>query len=308
MNRRDFFSQTIKASAALGLPILNAEPNARKRIMRVAHLTDIHVKNELVSETGMAKALASVQSLNPKADFIINGGDAIMDALDTPKDEVKKQWATFKNIMKNENTLPVFSVIGNHDIYGWFNKTENLRGDKLYGKAWAVEELRIPKRYYSFERAGWKFIFLDSAQLSPSGGYCAYLDSEQFEWLKAELTATAPTKHICIASHIPIFSACSALFYGKNEPNGDLLTHKNIMHTDFFKIKNLFKSFTNIRVCLSGHVHMQDEVKFLGVTYLCNGAVCGNWWKGNFQDFPPAYAVVDLYDDGSFERYFVNYA
>jgi 3',5'-cyclic-AMP phosphodiesterase len=126
----------------------------------VAHLTDIHVKPDKIAEAGLAKAFKSVQNLNPKPDFILNGGDSIMDALDKTKDEVKVQWALYKSILKAENSLPVTHVIGNHDIWGWLSKSSDaLKNDKQYGKAWVVEELKLPKRYYSFERSGWKFVY-----------------------------------------------------------------------------------------------------------------------------------------------------
>ena len=307
MKRRSFLANVFLGSAAMASPDSSKKQSPRVPVIRIAHLTDIHLKADKTAEEGFARALQSANALNPKPNFIINGGDAIMDALEKSKEEVKVQWASFKNIVKNNNSLPIANVIGNHDIWGWFNKTENLKGDRLYGKTWVMEELKMPKRYYAFERNNWKFIILDSVQLNPNGGYIAYIDAEQMEWLKAELAKTPSTMYISIVSHIPIFSACAGLFYGKTEQNGDLLTHRNIMHTDFFKLKNLFKNHPNIRVCLSGHVHLQDEVKYLGITYYCNGAVCGNWWKGNFQDFPPAYAIIDYYDDGTFERCFVNY-
>ena len=321
MNRRSFLSNSfMAAAAATALPsvanaaatqttpsVFSAETPPRKRVLRVAHLTDIHVKPDKIAEAGLAKALHSVQSLQLKPDFILNGGDSIMDALERPKAEVQQQWAVYKTIMKADNALPVVHAIGNHDIYGWLSKDGTVKSDPSYGKKWAIDELKLPKRFYSFERAGWKFIVLDSVQLNPAGGYTAYIDLEQFDWLKAELEATATAKHICIVSHVPILSLCAGLFFGKNEPNGDLLTKHNIMHSDAFKLKNLFKNHANIRVCLSGHVHLQDEVQYLGITYYCNGAVSGAWWKGAFQDFPPAYAVLDYYDDGSFERFFVNY-
>jgi 3',5'-cyclic-AMP phosphodiesterase len=320
MNRRNFLSNTLLSASAAALPFSTSAENTpsviaplapiapRKRVIRVANLTDIHLKPEKVAQDGLAKALASVQTLNPKPDFILNGGDSIMDALDKTKDEVKTQWALYKSIMKAENTIPVTHVIGNHDVWGWLSKSSDvLKNDKLYGKAWVIDELKMPKRYYAFKRAGWKFIILDSTQLNPNGGYTAYIDGEQFEWLKAELAGTAATEHICIVSHIPILSMCAGLFFGKTEANGDLLTKHNIMHRDFFKIKELFKNHTNIKLCVSGHIHLQDSVDYLGIKYYCNGAVSGGWWRGNYQDFPPAYAVLDYYDDGSFERYFVNY-
>ncbi|MDZ7876278.1 MAG: metallophosphoesterase [Saprospiraceae bacterium] len=317
MNRRNFLSNTLLSASAATLPFSTIGEDSpsvispilpRKRVIRVAHLTDIHLKPDKIAEEGLAKALKSVQNLNPKPDFILNGGDSIMDALYKTKDEVKTQWALYKSIMKAENSIPVTHVIGNHDVWGWLSKSSDaLKNDKLYGKAWVVDELKMSKRYYSFERSGWKFIVLDSTQINPSGGYTAYIDGEQFEWLKMQLTGTVATKHICIVSHIPILSMCSGLFFGKTEANGDLLTKNNIMHRDFFKIKNLFKNHANIKLCLSGHVHLQDSVDYLGIKYYCDGAVCGGWWRGNYQDFAPAYAVLDYYDDGSFERYFVNY-
>jgi 3',5'-cyclic-AMP phosphodiesterase len=317
MNRRNFLSNSLLSATAAALPFsASAENNStiidvnppRKRVIRIAHMTDIHIKSDKIAEAGLAKAFKSVQNLNPKPDFILNGGDSIMDALDKTKDEVKVQWALYKSILKAENSLPVTHVIGNHDVWGWLSKTSDaIKNDKQYGKAWVVEELKLPKRYYSFDRSGWKFIVLDSTQLNGNGGYTAYIDVEQFEWLKAELAETAATKHICVVSHVPILSMCAGLFFGKNEANGDLLTKNNIMHRDFFKIKDLFKNHSNIKLCLSGHVHLQDSVDYLGIRYFCNGAVSGGWWKGNYQDFPPAYAVLDYYDDGSFERYFVNY-
>ena len=326
MKRRDFFSKTIlSATVASGLitklgaentpPSVSTTESAqigttettRKAVVRIAHLTDIHVKPDKIAEEGMARAFRNANALNPRPDFIINGGDSIMDALEKTKDEVKAQWAVYKRILKSDNSLPVVHAIGNHDIWGWYSKVNGLQADKLYGKQWALEELGLPKRYYSFERNNWKFIILDSVQLHPEGGYTAFLDAEQYAWLENELKTCAPSKHITIISHVPILAVCSGLFFGRNEPNGDFLTKHTQMHNDFFKIKTLFKNYPNIRLCLSGHNHLQDEVKYLGITYYCNGAVCGGWWKGAFQDFPPAYAIVDYYDDGSFERYFVNY-
>ena len=72
-------------------------------------------------------------------------------------------------------------------------------------------------------------------------------------------------------------------------------------------IKTLFRQHPNVKLCLSGHVHLADEVTYLGVRYLCNGAVSGGWWKGPYQEFGPAYAVVDLFEDGSFDHHLEYY-
>lgn len=53
--------------------------------------------------------------------------------------------------------------------------------------------------------------------------------------------------------------------------------------------------------------HAQNLPDKPGIKYLCNGVVCGNWWKGAYQEFPPAYVVVDLFDDGSSESEYIPY-
>jgi Icc protein len=85
-------------------------------------------------------------------------------------------------------------------------------------------------------------------------------------------------------------------------PSGD-------MHNDHQRIKDLFYRTKNVKFCLSGHVHYIDATEFLGVKYFCNGAVSGNWWRDplNLDEFPPVYAIFDLYNDGSYENYMVHY-
>lgn len=163
------------------------------------------------------------------------------------------------------------------------------------------------KRYYSFSKNNWHFIVLDSTQLNPAGGYIGKLDEGQLEWLQQELAAVPADKFICIVSHIPVLSICSGLFFDKTETNGDLLIKRNLMHTDFLVLKKIFAKYPNIRVCISGHIHLQDEVEYLGIKYYCNGAVSGNWWKGSFQEFSPAYAVMELFDDGTSKRTMIKY-
>ena len=309
MNRKTFVRNIGLAVTGAGLLPSVAQAKSKKKSIRFAHLTDIHVKKGEIPETGMAKAFHHAQSLSPKVEFIMNGGDSIMDALQADKQKTQEQFQLYKTILQNENSLPIYYTIGNHDIWGWFVKENDLiKQDNLYGKQWAVEEFGMPGRYYSFNKGRWKFIVLDSTQFNPAGGYLGKLDDDQFQWLEQELKTTPASQFICIVSHIPILSICSGLYFDKTEPNGDLKIQRNLMHSDFLRIKKLFISYPNIRTCISGHVHLQDELTYLGIKYYCNGAVCGNWWNGSFQEFAPAYAVMELYDDGTSTRSFYNYS
>jgi 3',5'-cyclic AMP phosphodiesterase CpdA len=309
MLRRSFLQNVTVLASAAALPIeLSAAP-ARKRSVRFAHITDIHVQPGQIPEKGMADALNHIQRLKHKPEFIINGGDSIMDGLAADKQKTQIQFDLFKSILTKENSLPIYHCIGNHDVWGWFVKeNEALKADKQYGKQWVVEEFNMPRRHYSFTKGKWKFMVLDSTQLNPAGGYIAYVDPEQYAWLEEELKNTPKDTFVCVVSHIPILSICAGLFFNKTETNGDLKIQRNLMHTDFLTLKKLFAQYPNVRVCLSGHIHLQDELNYLGVKYYCNGAISGNWWKGSFQEFAPAYAMIELFDDGSSERTMVNYS
>ncbi|MBN9297110.1 MAG: metallophosphoesterase [Filimonas sp.] len=310
MKRRNFLQATgalLGGSTLLSANAFAGKDKNNKGTIRFAFISDIHVKPGAVPEAGMAKALQHIQQLNPKVDFIINGGDSIMDALEASKEKTQTQFDLYKSILQKENKLPVYHTIGNHDIWGWFSKDTSLKDDRLYGKTWVVETLGMPKRYYRFQKGKWHFIILDSTQQNPAGGYIGKLDEEQLNWLKAELPAIPKDDFICIVSHIPILSICAGLFFDKNEPNGDLLLKRNLMHSDAIALKKLFRQYPQIKTALSGHIHLQDEVEYLGINYYCNGAISGNWWSGAFQEFNPAYAVFELYPDGSSKRWIMEY-
>src|SRR5688572_7914345 len=285
MKRKAFLQTSGAVIAGSFLPGRAAawEPSPGKPL-RVAHLTDIHVKPGLIPETGMAKALHHAQDSRHKVDFIINGGDAIMDALEADKVKTRTQWDLFHQILEKENGLPVHHCIGNHDVWGWFIKQNRPENDRLYGKLWVQETLGMQNRYYSFQKGKWNFLVLDSTQQNPAGGYIGKIDPEQLSWLQARLAAVPSNEYVCLVSHIPILSIASGLFFNKTEPNGDLKIQRNLMHTDFLVLKKIFQQFPVIRACISGHVHLQDELTYLGINYYCNGAVSGNWWNGPFQE------------------------
>lgn len=307
MKRKDFLKASVAAASLSVFPeVVSAEFAAPKRSFRFAFISDIHIKPGKKAEEGMARSLQHIQKLKPKAEFVVMGGDAIYDSLKATKAYTKTQWNLYQTILKKENSLPVYNCIGNHDIFGWYNIPQEA-SDPLYGKAWALKELALSAPYYHFNRGKWDFIVLDSTQQRPEGGYIAKLDEEQFKWLATKLSEIPSENYISIISHIPLLSICAGLYFGKNELNGDLIIQYMLMHTDFFRIKELFNRYPNIKNCLSGHIHLQDEVNYNNIKYFCNGAVSGNLWKGPFFEFGPAYAVFDFYNDGTCKREMISY-
>lgn len=277
-----------------------------ERTLRLAHLTDIHVSEDRTATAGMAKALRHVRSLADPPDLVLNGGDCIRDALEADAESTAAQWAAWRRVLGAELTLPVAHCIGNHDVWGWALDEPGIEHDSRYGKAWAMQELGLESRYYGFELGGWHFLVLDSTGPVDGLGYEARIDEPQWQWLVAQLAAIPPARPICVLSHAPILCAAS-FFDGDNEASGDWVVPGAWMHIDARRLKDLFAAHDNVRLCLSGHSHLQDHVEYLGVTYLCDGAVSGGWWQGSYQEFGPAYALVDLFPDGTFEAQMVSF-
>lgn len=311
VSRRQFLTVAGLAAGSLIPPVLNAavSPSPRRqRVLRVAHLTDTHVLPDLGAPEGVAAAIRHAQAQPEKPDLIFFGGDLIMDALKTEKEKVIAEWDLWTKLVSEEVKTPHRFCLGNHDVYGWALRDPAVQSDRDYGKRIALERLALKDRYYSFDQAGWHFVVLDSVHIDYASkhGYCARLDDAQFAWLARDLAATPAAKPICVLSHIPILSAC-VFFDNDLESTGTWVIPGAWSHLDVRRIKDLFRRHPNVKVCLSGHVHLADDVTYLGVRYLCNGAVSGNWWKGAYQEFGPAYALVDFHDDGTVDNQLVYY-
>ena len=276
--------------------------------IRIAHLTDFHIQPELGAGDGVAACLHHMQDQTDKPELILAGGDLIMDGAAHDFDRTKLQWDLWKSTVLSESSLPMECCLGNHDVWGWHKEGSKTTGQEpLWGKRWACDEFGVEKTYRSFDRAGWHFVILDSIFPNEKTTYEARLDDEQFEWLQSDLASTDSATPILVLSHIPILAACVLAAGPRQNEDRDYIVSHSIMHTDFQRIKDLFLKHPNVKLCLSGHMHLQDRADYNGVTYLCNGAVCGGWWKGDHQQTKAGYAVIDLYENGTFANDYLEY-
>lgn len=290
-------------SACTGKTDFSQSTEAPARSLRIAHITDVHIGPERDKMEKFAQCLRQIHELEDKPDFIFAGGDCIGDALDKNRGEVEAQWASWHEVIQKECAIPLVNCIGNHDVWGAGDPS-----DPLYGKAWAKKELKLNERYYSFDSHGWHFIVLDSTHIRPDGTwYTAKLDEEQFAWLQSDLKNLPENAKVLVLSHIPILAA-SAFLDGDNAQSGDWVVPGAWMHIDAGKIIELFYAYPQVKVCLSGHLHLLDKVVYNNVTYYCNGATSGSWWDETpYHQTYAGYAIVDLYADGSSKRHYVEY-
>ncbi|HWA32752.1 MAG TPA: metallophosphoesterase [Cyclobacteriaceae bacterium] len=307
--RRKFFKSTVAAGiAAMTVPHkLQAAGQEKKRLLRIAHITDIHMTDALNAITCTSRVFKEINAMKDKPDLIVNTGDTVMDENKQTRERVEILWDTWNNVTRESNKIRMISALGNHDVwYGPDASTDaEYKRDPRYGKQWAIEVLSLPARYYSVTVNGWQFIALDSIQ--GENGY--QLDDEQFGWLRNELAKLGGRRPVCVLSHVPIVSVGAWMYETKRTKALESKFPSADMHLDHQRLKDLFQEHKNVKLCLSGHVHYVDNIEYLGVKYLCNGAVSGNWWRDplKLDEFPPVYAIIDLYDDGTSVEKIIQY-
>jgi len=270
------------------------------RALRFAHFTDLHITPDRDSEPGMKKAFETAQS--DGIEMILTGGDLIMDSFAAKRAQVDREWALLHELFAKHCKVPVEHCLGNHDIFGWCRSKADMKGDEPdYGYARALAEIKAASRWRSFDRAGWHFIVLSSVEPDPKDecGYLAYLNDEQRAWLEKDLASTAlPT---VVVSHVPIITVTPAVRGGETERKNDkTVISGGLVHLDAPTVHGVFRSSGKVKLVLSGHTHLIDRCEADGVTYACNGAVSGGWWRPTKTYCDPCYALVDLMSDGSF--------
>jgi 3',5'-cyclic-AMP phosphodiesterase len=162
---------TIKHLLILLLIVLTAcisTPPAEKPAneFTFAFLTDIHVQRERNAISGFRKAITKVNELKP--DFVITGGDLIMDALGQTYERSDSLYNIYTTMI-TEFQMPVFNTIGNHEHYGWYVLKDADTLHPEYGKK--MFEKRLGPRYQRVDRHGWIFFLLDSVVKDGKGGY-----------------------------------------------------------------------------------------------------------------------------------------
>src|SRR5215207_1211445 len=91
--RRDVITGAVGAGAvlALGVDQLRARGPVKPGGLRVAHLSDMHVKPEAQNGEGYAWALDSLKQLDPEPAFVVTGGDHVMDVMQSTRERADVQ-------------------------------------------------------------------------------------------------------------------------------------------------------------------------------------------------------------------------
>ncbi len=275
--------------AAAGLSAAAASPTpdapAASRTLRVAFLTDCHLPEPPGQNARMAKVLDRVQNQPDPPDLLIFGGDNVMAVDGSTPDAAAIQFANWSEQVQAHLARPALSVIGNHDIV-W------KAAPAADPKAAAIATYKMPARYHQHQAGGWTFLLLDTYHADG-----CRIDDEQLAWLEQRLAdGDGP---VALVSHAPILTVTS-FFEPKTLANGKYTVPVGWMVADVIRLRDLFLAHPRVKLALSGHMHQVDRVDFRGVTYLCGGAVSGNWWDPTpYLGFGPVYVMLDLFADGT---------
>jgi 3',5'-cyclic AMP phosphodiesterase CpdA len=301
LTRRGFLGATAAALASTGLANAWGQNEPSPGGFRFVHLTDIHLQPELEADKGLARCLAEIEALDPKPDFILTGGDLVMDVFEQDPERSKLLFALYRKTLADHTGLPVRQCIGNHDVFGWANKNGVTPNHPDYGKKMVQEQLELPQTYYRFDHKGWRFFVLDDIQPTDDNRYQAYIDEPQWSWLETELARDAQ-KPAVVVCHIPILTV--TVFGNATDDAYRIATSS--MCRDVLKLVELFAK-NNVRLALSGHIHQLDRIDYRGVTFICDGAVSGAWWKGAHKGFEEGFGILDVTADGALRHQYHDY-
>jgi len=298
INRRRFLSLLGAAGAASSLsasPLAHAAVSAatKPQDFDFIFFTDTHIEPEFNAAKGCGMAFKKMRTL--KADFAIQGGDHVFDALAAPKE---RSLSLFDLYGKTEQdlSLKVYHTIGNHDCVGVYEKSGVDTTDPLFGKKYYEEH--IGKTYYSFDHKGTHFIVLDSIGITPDRAYEGRIDAVQLQWLAADLAAQPAAAPIIVSVHIPLVTAFDSYVPVPAKPPA----HHGNSVANSSEVIRLFEGH-NVLGVFQGHTHINERIEWHGVPYITSGAVSGNWWKGTHMGAAEGYTVASLRNGKLTTRY-----
>ncbi|TWT32881.1 metallophosphoesterase family protein [Blastopirellula retiformator] len=297
--RRNFLQSLLGGGLALGAGAAAAAESTKTESpqgnpFRFAFLTDVHLpagKPQIAAR--VARLVDGIQARPTSPSLFAFGGDCVM-AVDGGQadDNVTAQFQGWRESVMERLAVPSVTCIGNHDIR-WADKSSDQPASYAE-KGKAIAAYDMPARYYSVDHGGWTFFSLDTYQRNG-----CEIDETQWDWFAAELKKS--DKPAVVLTHAPLFSVTH--FF---EPSTDKGLGKGYVvpagwsPQHLTKVRQLFREHPRVKLCLSGHMHTVDRVEVDNTTYICGGAVSGDWWNsGTYLDCPASWMEVKLYPDGS---------
>lgn len=211
----------------------------QEKPLKFAIASDFHAQDVPDGEERIASFIRAAKEEN--VDFIIELGDFCR--LDSAGQVYLKLWDSFEG--------DKYHVIGNHDMDS-YTPEEYVAG------------MKMPGRYYSFDKGDFHFIVLDGNNLYDGKEYThyakanyyvnpkmrAFIDPEQMDWLKQDLAAT--DKKCVLFSHQSI----------------EQFLNNGAAVRQILEEENRRAGFKKVVLAFGGHNHSNYTKEINGITYM----------------------------------------
>lgn len=211
----------------------------QEKPLKFAIASDFHAQDVPDGEERIASFIRAAKEEN--VDFIIELGDFCR--LDSAGQVYLKLWDSFEG--------DKYHVIGNHDMDS-YTPEEYVAG------------MKMPGRYYSFDKGDFHFIVLDGNNLYDGKEYThyakanyyvnpkmrAFIDPEQMAWLKQDLAAT--DKKCVLFSHQSI----------------EQFLNNGAAVRQILEEENRCAGFKKVVLAFGGHNHSNYTKEINGITYM----------------------------------------
>ncbi|HET8946152.1 MAG TPA: metallophosphoesterase [Candidatus Polarisedimenticolia bacterium] len=269
------------------------------------HASDTHLDEASLPHLVRLRAIVAEK----KPDFVVLTGDLVRDSLRVGEDKALPLFELVASELK-KFPVPVFTVPGNHDIFGIERERSHVAADHpLYGRA--MYRKFLGPDYYSFTWGGVRFLGLNSVDADDMS-YYGHFDREQLAWVAGDLAAAPADVPVVTFNHIPMATTIEGMLgLMEDSPAPTIITlggHGQFRHV-VSNVGELLQSLGSHRleIALGGHMHVSERVLLdttIGrVRFHQAAAVVGPQEAGGLQ-YPSGatlYRVRDGHvDDGTF--------
>ncbi|MBN2415642.1 metallophosphoesterase [bacterium] len=274
----------------LGIVIFRSIDSRKNPAFRFVFMTDIHVTPDKNADEGLTAAVAYINRMKPKPDFVITGGDLVIDALGRTPENADSLNELYQRIMSGLE-MPVYNCIGNHDNLGVYRSSGVDPDYPRFGAAFFTANMGLERPYYSFDHEKWHFVLLNSIGITGDRSYTGHFDAEQLEWLKQDLKGMDPESRLVLVSHIPLYSV--ATFFRKNSLAANT---PGLVTDNSHEVMAICEPY-QLKLVLQGHLHIVEDIGWKGTRFITGGAVSGAWWDGPYYGFEEGFVTVDVSGD-----------
>jgi hypothetical protein len=225
------------------------------------HASDPHVSRDSILRLERVKRIAAQR----QPAFMLITGDLIRDALRVGEAEARGYFELYARMIASF-PVPVFSALGNHDVFGIERHSSGVSIDHpAYGKRMYREYLG--PNYYAFNFGRLHLVALDTVDVADQW-YYGHIDQAQLDWLTRELTLAPKHASVVTFNHIPLYSTLPLLWgFVEGQNAGSTLIEidgeRHYRHT----VSNAPELVARLRgrswpLALGGHIHAREQIQY----------------------------------------------